>query len=336
MLRIGEGSCGLVFRLGQCVHKKMKDANMDPVAMLNEIAVLRYMSSPYLVGGGEAYLDAQQCLVFRMEDGGSSLEEAMTKGQVTSTNVVLLMRQVLSGLDDLHRHGILHCDIKPANIVVGSTGAKLTDFGLAVLERKRPQDFHVFTRWYRPPELEIESPPFAYGFPADIWAAGCVFGEMLGAAFQHRAQALFGSGHSKFTSPVRGTPYQAPRWGHLSTILSVLQTLYLEQGLDKYEMLQQFDSMDMPLMLYLGTSKVTLKGAPRALVHFMLELLQPWPEMRHTANAAIAVLDAVEEPPRIARPVSPPPPPELHACMTLSRHAAMRKLQEMVLPAAGT
>ena len=327
MLRIGEGACGLVFRNGECVHKQMKGyGSMDPVAVLSELAVLRYMSSPHLVGGGEAYLDAQQCLVFRMEDGGTNLGDFMAKGQVTSTNAVQLMRQVLCGIDDLHRHGILHRDIKPANIVVGSTGAKLTDFGLAVLERKRPQDFHVFTRWYRPPELEMESPQhFAYGFPADMWAAGCVFGEILGAAFQHRAKPLFGSGHSEFTPP--GTSHQALRWSHLSVIVSVLQALYLEQGLDKVELMRQFDSMDMPVF-YLFTPKVSLKGAPRALVQFMLELLQPWPEMRHTASSAIDMLDTLEKPGK--RSVSPPPPPDLHACLNLSHNAAVRKLQEMV------
>lgn len=330
---IGEGSCGMVFRTAECVHKKMKGHDsMDPVAVLSELAVLRYMSSPYLVGGGEAYLDAQQCLVFRMEDGGANLGDCMREGKVTATNVVQLMRQILCGIQDLHQHGILHRDLKPSNIVVSAKGtAKLTDFGLAVLERKRPQDFHVCTRWYRAPELELESGShFAYSFPVDLWSAGCVFGQMLGAAFQHNhGQALFGSGHSQFTLPVPGSSHEALCWSHLSVVVSVLQTLYLEQGLDKYDLLQQFDSMDMPVF-YLFTSKVSLKDAPPALVQFVLQLLQPWPEMRHTASAAIDVLDALETP--CERSVSPPPPPDLHACLNLSHHAAVRKLQEMVAP----
>jgi eukaryotic-like serine/threonine-protein kinase len=46
-----------------------------------------------------------------------------------------LAGQILSALDEAHRHGITHRDLKPANILVGPRGVKLLDFGLA---KQRP------------------------------------------------------------------------------------------------------------------------------------------------------------------------------------------------------
>ena len=38
---------------------------------------------------------------------------------------------VLAGLGELHRHGLVHCDVKPGNVMIGPDGSKLIDFGIA-------------------------------------------------------------------------------------------------------------------------------------------------------------------------------------------------------------
>jgi serine/threonine protein kinase len=332
MQQIGEGSCGQVFRNTQdgTVHKRLKDNEHDPATMLRELAVLRFMSSPNLVSGCAAYMDGH-ALVFQMEDGGVGLDIFLQQQKVLPSNAVVLMRQLLCGLADLHGHGILHRDIKPANLVVdGDLHLKLTDFGLVAPERERPQDFHVCTRWYRAPELEQESSAhFAYGYPIDIWAAGCVFGELLRAAFHAKPVALFTSRHSEF-SPKRKvhTWYRGVQWSHLSVTVSVLRALHAEQGWSLPALMAQFDSMDRPDVGLKATS-VSLKNAPPPLVQLMLSMLQPWPEKRPTAGEAIGGLDAVEAP-AVPRPASPVPPPQLHACMAMSNHDAARELRELV------
>lgn len=73
---------------------------------------------------------------------------------------------------------IIHRDIKPENLLVNSDDSlKLCDFGFA---RKIPQEGarltdYVATRWYRSPELLLTD---KYGKPSDIWAVGCIMGEL--------------------------------------------------------------------------------------------------------------------------------------------------------------
>jgi serine/threonine-protein kinase len=70
---------------------------------------------------------------------GADLSRQLTTQAMTVGRVLMLLRQVADGLDAMHRAGVLHLDVKPANVLVGrefgddSTGeprAFLTDLGL--------------------------------------------------------------------------------------------------------------------------------------------------------------------------------------------------------------
>jgi CTD kinase subunit alpha len=92
-----------------------------------------------------------------------------------------LAKQLFQGLDYLHRRGVLHRDIKAANILVSNTGQlKLADFGLARFYAKHKRaDYtnRVITVWYRPPELLLGET--RYDVAVDIWSAACVLVEIF-------------------------------------------------------------------------------------------------------------------------------------------------------------
>ncbi|XP_021239598.1 cyclin-dependent kinase B1-1-like, partial [Numida meleagris] len=72
-------------------------------------------------------------------------------------------------------------DLKPANLLIDGAGRlKLADFGLArvlAAPRGRPYSHQVATRWYRAPELLYGARHYDEG--VDLWAVGCIFGELL-------------------------------------------------------------------------------------------------------------------------------------------------------------
>lgn len=100
----------------------------------------------------------------------------------------MIMWQILKGLYALHLNGIMHRDLKTANILVTRTGlVKLTDFGMArlvseaTLDRRLERNSFGYTNpvvslWYRAPEILLGST--RYGLSIDMWSLGCIMFEL--------------------------------------------------------------------------------------------------------------------------------------------------------------
>jgi serine/threonine-protein kinase len=69
-------------------------------------------------------------LVFEYVEG-PTLKEALERGPLDAEVVATMAREVGSGLRLLHSAGVIHRDVKPENVILSKTGAKLTDFGIA-------------------------------------------------------------------------------------------------------------------------------------------------------------------------------------------------------------
>ena len=62
---------------------------------------------------------------------GETLAKRLQKGPLPIDQVLKYGSQIADALDKAHRNGVVHRDLKPGNIMLRSTGAKLLDFGLA-------------------------------------------------------------------------------------------------------------------------------------------------------------------------------------------------------------
>jgi len=98
----------------------------------------------------------------------------------TEDDIRYYSKKILETLDYCHARGIMHRDIKPQNLVINHRRRemKIIDWGLAEFYIPRVEySIGVGSMHYKSPELLVGYKTYDYG--VDIWAFGCVFGEMV-------------------------------------------------------------------------------------------------------------------------------------------------------------
>jgi serine/threonine protein kinase len=94
-----------------------------------------------------------------------------------------MLYQLVKGLAHCHRHGVMHRDLKPQNLLVDDTGPeaclKVADLGLgrAFSVPVKSYTHEIVTLWYRAPEVLLGSA--YYACPVDMWSVGCIFAELV-------------------------------------------------------------------------------------------------------------------------------------------------------------
>jgi serine/threonine protein kinase len=106
-------------------------------------------------------------VIFRIKGGKVAIQPGV---------VIYIMRRVLRALEGLHEAGFIHCDVKPANIMIDHLGyVKLIDYGRATLVNEKVS-FLLGTPIYMAPEMHRRE---ASMIASDIYTVGLVILEML-------------------------------------------------------------------------------------------------------------------------------------------------------------
>lgn len=216
--RIGQGAHGVVLKginksnMKVVALKRIALRNVDrhglPTSAVRELLALRLLQHDHIVRLID-YFPQGYSLVLVCEYLNSDLWESLRPsnphlepGQIKSYTWMLT-----SGLEYVHRLGIMHRDLKPSNLLIGAKGElKIADFGQCRLyinfqalpdeqpsfrsanrhtagethQCRVPQSqftHQVGSRWYRAPELLYGSRD--YGPEIDLWAVGCIVAEMI-------------------------------------------------------------------------------------------------------------------------------------------------------------
>ncbi|MGP2439998.1 serine/threonine-protein kinase [Streptomyces sp. JW3] len=225
---IGRGGVGAVWRAWD--HRRGRYVAAKVLQQRDAHSLLRFVREqalridhPHVLAPASWAADDDKVL-FTMDlvTGGSLVHVVNDYGPLPPLYVCTLLDQLLSGLAAVHAEGVVHRDVKPANILLEATGTarprlRLGDFGIAMRlgePRLTEADLVVGTPGYLAPESMMGAEP---DFAADLFAVGLVALYLLeGAKPDTKALVQYFAEHGTPPAPA-GIP--EPLWQVVSTLL---------------------------------------------------------------------------------------------------------------------
>ncbi|QJS11042.1 serine/threonine protein kinase [Streptomyces argyrophyllae] len=225
---IGRGGVGAVWRAWD--HRRRRYVAAKVLQQRDAHSLLRFVREqalridhPHVLAPASWAADDDKVL-FTMDlvGGGSLVHLVGDYGPLPPAFVCTLLDQLLSGLAAVHAEGVVHRDVKPANVLLEATGTgrprlRLSDFGIAMRlgePRLTETNLVVGTPGYLAPEQMLGAEP---DFPADLFAVGLVALYLLeGAKPDAKALVRYFLEHGT-PGPPKGVP--EPLWQVVASLL---------------------------------------------------------------------------------------------------------------------
>lgn len=128
------------------------------------------------LNGVYLYEELMECDLYQILRSGQHLEDSHFQS---------FIYQILCALKYIHSADVLHCDLKPKNLLVNSDcQLKICNFGLSCSYSENNEENNRFitsriaSMWYRAPEILLSYREYTKA--VDIWSTGCILAELLG------------------------------------------------------------------------------------------------------------------------------------------------------------
>ena len=189
---LGKGAFGQVIRCFD--HKTKKNIALKMIINTQqmheqgeiEISLIQHLNSApghensCIIHGLDFFIFRRHiCATFEIL--GQNLYEfsrSMRFRPLTTPQMKSLATDMLKALAFMHQNRIIHCDMKPENVLLcpGSTmNCRVIDFGSSCVIGRQKYEY-IQSRFYRAPEVILGLP---YGPPMDMWSFGCIVAEMM-------------------------------------------------------------------------------------------------------------------------------------------------------------
>ncbi|XP_066588037.1 serine/threonine-protein kinase D1 isoform X2 [Prorops nasuta] len=193
---LGSGQFGIVYggvhrKTNRAVAIKVIDKLRFPTKqeaqLKNEVAILQNLSHSGVVNLERMFETPERIFVVMEKLKGDMLEMILNseRGRLTERVTKFLITQILIALKHLHSKNIVHCDLKPENVLLSSdsefTQVKLCDFGFArIIGEKSFRRSVVGTPAYLAPEVLRNK---GYNRSLDMWSVGVIIYVSLSGTF---------------------------------------------------------------------------------------------------------------------------------------------------------
>ncbi len=166
VVHVGRHQMMGVERAVKVLRRPVAVASVDRDRFVREAAIAAGLRHPNVVSLYDCGVETDGTAYLVMEYvPGRSLAQRLHEGVPPAPEVVDVARQVAAALDHAHRQGVVHRDVKPANVLLGQDGTvRLGDFGIALAgpDLEAPAD-----------RREAEDSPLAQGTPAYMSPEQC-------------------------------------------------------------------------------------------------------------------------------------------------------------------
>lgn len=182
---ISKGSYGSVYRCNDNLAVKVIPNNDCGISCLLEATIMRSYNHPNIMNCVDIITRPDAMYIF-MDMAETDMLTYIRKNTLTEDQLRSVSHQCVHGLSALHQQGIIHCDIKPNNILLfPGMNVKIADFSLSSLKISEVDSFrsNICATHYRPPEVLAKK---SWNEAVDIWSLGCTFYELAtGALLVH-------------------------------------------------------------------------------------------------------------------------------------------------------
>ncbi len=190
--RLGAGGMGLLYRATDLTLKRavavkllarhLVSDEMAKARFIQEARAASALDHPNIATVYDIGEEEDELFIVMALYDGETLKQRLEKGRLPVDEALAILRQVVLGLDAAHLAGIVHRDVKPANILKTSTGTvKILDFGVAKLLAESQAQLTqagqaMGTVLYMSPEQLGGKPVDAR---SDLWSVGVLAYEVL-------------------------------------------------------------------------------------------------------------------------------------------------------------
>ncbi len=295
--QLGKGGMAIVYRardtmLERSVAVKVLRENYsrDPAFLerfRQEAKAAANLSHPNIVTVHDFGLDNEQLFIVMEYVPGTDLKTLIKqRGRFTPEEAVPLLIQACAGIGYAHRAGLVHCDVKPQNMLVTpDMRLKVTDFGIArALSTIHPQE-QSDVIWGSPQYFSPEQASGAAPSPAsDVYSLGVIMYEMLTGSLPFHADTAAELAHLHIEAEPVPIAEMLP---NISPVLEqILNKVLSKQPSQRYRTADQlgrvllnFGNAKAAPALSLTPEAVTVPSSPPAANPIPVHVPAPDPEI---------------------------------------------------------
>ena len=313
--QLGRGGAGVVYKaVDETLHRDVAVKTLNPDLANTEVmsrfraeaTILARLNHPQIATIFELFRADGDLLMVMEFVRGESLDKLCERlGAVSPERAAYIIDLVLSALEHAHRAGVVHRDVKPANVMVTDEGAiKIMDFGIARVlgAEQKTVDFRLMgTPAYMSPEQVLGE---EVDGRSDLYSVGVLFYRLVSGALPFAADTALGM----LQRQIRDTPIPlcAHRGGLPEWCEAIVQRALAKTQGERFQSAEEFREA-----LSRATGPLPMADLAKTFVTGGKEAMVPSPVITDTLDLSHErqAVAAVPPPVVIERPTAPRPLP---------------------------